>query len=186
VIGVSLIVTIVVSTLLGIWLSTFDATTMDVFASQMAFTPDRFIDAIGAWGPAGITEFIRITATLDFVYPAAYAIAIGGLWARMAGPTAWTGTAWPLAAAFGAALADWLENLSHLAAAAAMVGGDRPNAALVAVGSAFATIKWFLLVGALIATAMAAGRRTGRARLVAIPVILIAGALAAAAVSASI
>jgi len=97
VIGLSLAVTVVISLLFGIWLSLVDATTMHVFESQMAFTTQRFIDALGPLGPDGIAEVIRTTITLDFLYPVAYALAIGGVWARLAGPGAWAGPAWPLA-----------------------------------------------------------------------------------------
>lgn len=180
VIGVSLVVTAVVSVLFGVWLSLVGATTMHVLESQMAFTAQRFIDALGHLEPDGIAEVIRVTITLDFVYPVAYAIAIGGIWARLAGPAAWSGRAAPLAAAFGAAAADWIENLLHLAAAAQMVDGSRPALALVLTGSAFAAIKWTLLLYALLMTARAAIRRRGRAALAAIPIALLAGALAAA------
>lgn len=186
VIGVSLAVTAVVSVLIGVWLSLVGATTMNVFESQMAFTTQRFIDALGHLEPDGIAEVIRVTITLDFLYPIAYAMAIGGIWARLAGPTAWGGRAVPLAAAFGAAAADWIENLLHLAAAAQMVDGSRPALALVLTGSAFAAIKWALLLGALLMTARAAIRRRGRAALTAIPIALLAGALAAAVLASAV
>lgn len=185
-IGTTLAVTVVWSVLFGIWLSLVDATMLHVIESQMAFTVDRFVAAIGPLGPAGISEVIRLVITLDFVYPVAYGMSLGGIWARLAGPSAWGTPALPLAAALGAAAADWIENTFHLAAAAQMVGGTRPSALLVAAGSMAATIKWTLLVGALLATARAAALRRGRMVLVAIPTALLAGALAAAVLAATI
>ena len=184
VIAVSLAVTAVISALFGIWLSIAGASTSHVAAAQMAFTPDRFIDAIGELGPDGITELIRLTITLDFLYPVAYAAAIGGVWARLAGPSAWAGRALPLAMAFGAAATDWLENLLHLGAAAQMVNGSRPSMLYVLPGSLMAAIKWALLVAALFMAARAAVARRGTAALLAIPLALLAGSLAAVAVAA--
>lgn len=184
VIGLALAVTAVVSILFSIWLSTVDASTTHVFESQMAFTADRFIDAIGPLGPDGITEVMRVTITLDFLYPVAYAIAIGGIWARLAGPEAWAGPAAPLAAALVAAAADWVENLLHLAASAQMVGGSRPSTVLVLTGSIMAAVKYALLISALLATARAALRRRGRAALTAIPLTLVAGVFGGAMLAA--
>jgi hypothetical protein len=186
VIGISLAVTAVTSVLFGIWLSLVGATTMHVFESQMAFSTQRFIDALGPLEPTGIAEVIRVTITLDFLYPVAYAIAIGGIWARLVGPTGWAGRAAPLGAALGAAAADWIENVLHLAAAAQMVEGTRPATTLVFAGSAFAAIKWGLLLFALLMTARAAIRRRGRSALTAIPIALLAGALAAAVLTAAV
>lgn len=184
VIGLALAVTAVVSVLFSIWLSTVDASVAHVFESQMAFTADRFIDAVGPLGPDGITETMRVTITLDFLYPVAYAIAIGGIWARLAGPGAWAGPAAPLAAALVAAAADWVENLLHLAASAQMVGGSRPSTLLVLTGSLMATIKYALLIYALLATARAALRRRGRVALTAIPLTLVAGVFGGAVLAA--
>jgi len=184
--GTAFLVTAFASVLFGIWLSLAGATSFEVFQSQMAFTTQRFIDAIGPLEPDGIAEFIRATITLDYLYPVAYAAAIGGTWARLAGPSAWSGRAIPLAAAVLAAGADWLENTLHLAAASEMVEGVRPSQILVFGGSLFATIKWVLLITALLLTARAALRRRGRLSLVAIPLALLAGALGAVALAATV
>lgn len=186
VLGAALAVTAAVSGLFGIWLSLADADLTVIVASQMAFTADRFIDALGPLGPDGVAEVVRLTATLDFVYPVAYAIALAGAWARLAGPGAWGGRGTVMAAAFGAAAADWVENLLHMAAAASLAGGSRPSGLLVAAGSLFATVKWILLVGAVLATARAALQRRGRVALAAVPLTLLAGLMAATVVAATI
>lgn len=186
VLGLALVVTATLSALFGIWLSLVEADLTVVVASQMAFTPDRFIDALGPLGPDGVAEIVRLTATLDFVYPAAYAIALAGVWARLAGPGAWGGRGTVIAAAFGAAAADWVENLLHMAAAASLAGGSRPSGILVAAGSLFATLKWTLLVGAVLAAARTALQRRGRVALAAVPLTLLAGVLAATVVAATI
>jgi hypothetical protein len=186
IIVLSLVATAIVSALFGIWLSLVDATTMQVFESQMAFTTQRFIDALGPLGPDGISEVIRVTITLDFVYPIAYATAVGAVWARLSGPSGWRGRALPLVAAIGAAAADWLENLLHLAAMVEMAGGSRPSVALVATGSVLATLKWGFLLYALVMTARAAVQRKGRAALTAIPLALLAGGLAGMVLAATL
>jgi hypothetical protein len=186
VIGVSLAITGVISILIVIRLALADATAMQVLQSQMAFTSQRFIDAIGPLGPDGIGGFADMTITLDFIYPVAYAVAIGGVWARLAGPRHWGRPALPLAAILVAAALDWIENLFHLAASAQMVDGLRPSLLFVLPGSISATAKWVLILTALLLTARAAIRRRGRVALVAIPVALLAGLFAGAVLAATI
>lgn len=175
----------VISALVPIWLSLVDASVSQVLEAQLAFTSQRFVDAIGPLGPDGISELVRVTITLDFVLPLAYATALGASWARLVDRREWTQGVAILGAAFSAAAADWIENLFHLGAAAQMVEGSRPSQLLVLAGSVFASVKWALLLTSMLVIARVAVRRRGRVAL-AIPLTLAAGSFAAAILAAAL
>ena len=158
VLAVSLALVVVLTVLFKVWGSLVTDDSLGIIRSQLAFTSSRFSDVIGTWN---IAEFIRLTATLDFVYPIAYGAAIAGTWARAIGPGHWPGTAWPLLAAGGAAAADWVENTFHLIAIEPTITGESPIALAVAIGSVFAAIKWIGIIAGLTAITRAAWKRGG-------------------------
>jgi hypothetical protein len=130
----------------------------------------------GTWN---IAEFIRLTATVDFIFPVMYAAVIAGVWARAAGPDQLSRSVWPAGIAFGAAAADWLENVFHLLAIEPAINGGSSIGAAVAAGSVFAVAKWIGLVVALTAAAITAWKRGGPAwRAIAVVMAGLAGAIA--------
>ncbi len=184
VIATSLVAVGVLSVLFRVWGALVTDDALGIIRSQLTFTVDRFADVTGTWN---IAEFIRLTATLDFVYPIAYATAIGGVWARAAGPDHWRGSAWPIMVAFGAAGADWLENTFHLLAIEPAITAETPITAFVAVGSVFAAIKWIGVVVALTAAAGAAWKHDGwRWRLIAAACAGLSGAIAGVVLTTAI
>ena len=183
VIASSLAVVAAITVLFRVWGTLVTDDSLGIIRSQLTFTEHRFADVVQTFD---IAEFVRLTATLDFVYPLAYAAAIAGVWARVAGPDLWFGSAWPLATAFGAAAADWLENAFHLIAIEPMLTGGEPIAFAVFMGSAFAALKWIGIVVALTATARLSLRRGDWTwRLVGAALAAIAGAVAGVALTAA-
>lgn len=184
VIASSLAVVGVLSVLFSVWGALVTDDALGIIRSQMSFTGDRFADLVRTWD---IAEFIRLTATLDFIYPVAYATAIAGIWARAAGPDGWTRAPWPLIAAFGAAAADWLENTFHILAIEPAITGGSPVSTAVAVGSTFAAVKWIGIIAAVSGAARTAWIHAGwHWRLIGIVLAGVAGALAGLVVTSTV
>jgi hypothetical protein len=121
VVAISLLLTSLFSVLFSVWGALVTEDSLGIFRSQVAFTSDRFTDVVGTWN---VAEFIRLTASLDFIYPVLYATAIAAVWARASRSDVDRST-WPLAAAMAMIAADWLENAFHLIAIEPMITGDR-------------------------------------------------------------
>ena len=154
VVATSLLLAALFSVLFSVWGALVTDDALGIFRSQMAFTRDRFTEIVGTWD---IAEFIRLTASLDFIYPVAYATAIAAVWA-LASRSEPDRSTWPLAVAMIAVAADWLENAFHLIAIRPMITAEPVIGIAVAIGSIFAVIKWAAIVAALAATARAAWR----------------------------
>jgi len=99
-IGISLAAVAVLSVVFRVWGALVTDDSLGIIRSQLAFTADRFEAVTGTWN---IAEFIRLTATVDFIFPVLYAAVIAGVWARAAGSDQWSRSVWPAATAFGAA-----------------------------------------------------------------------------------
>ena len=170
----SLLLTALFSVLFSVWGALVTEDSLGIFRSQLAFTGDRFTEIVGTWN---VAEFIRLTASLDFIYPVAYATAIAAVWA-LASRSESDRSTWPLAAAIIAVIADWLENALHLIAIRPMIASDPVIGVAVTIGSVFAVIKWGAIVAALTAAARAAWRhRSWGWRLVATALAAGAGGL---------
>jgi hypothetical protein len=175
-IGISLAAVAVLGVIFRVWGALVTDDSLGIIRSQVAFTADRFEAVAGTWN---IAEFIRLIATVDFIFPVMYAAVIAGVWARAAGSDQWSRSVWPAAVAFGAAAADWVENVFHLIAIEPMITGGTSIGAAVAAGSLFAVVKWIGIVVALTAAAVAAWKRGGPAwRVIGVVLAGLAGGLA--------
>lgn len=178
------IATIIITPLLSLWFALVTPHAEDLVRLQLAFTTATFTDIVSSWGP-GAAEFIRMTITLDFVYPTAYALTIGGLWSRAAAGRDRDRLVTPLTAALAAGLADWIENLLGMTAIQSILDGSSPSGLLVAASAVAASIKWMLLLAAITATAANTWRKsTSRARLLAAAEAAIAVGLGASVIAA--
>jgi hypothetical protein len=175
VVAVSLLLTALLSVLFSVWGALVTEDSLGIFRSQLAFTGDRFAEVVGTWD---VAEFIRLTASLDFIYPVAYATAIAAVWA-LASRSESDRSSWPVVAAMIAVSADWLENALHLIAIRPMITAEGVVGVAVAIGSVFAVIKWGAIVAALSAAARAAWRHSSWGwRVVAVVLAASAGGLA--------
>ena len=181
-IGISLAAVAVLSVVFRVWGALVTDDSLGIIRSQLAFTADRFETVIGTWN---IAEFIRLIATVDFIFPVMYAAVIAGVWARAAGSDHWPRSVWPAATAFGAAAADWVENSFHLIAIEPTITGGTPVGVAVAIGSLFALLKWIGIVVALTAVAITAWKRSEKAwRVIGVVSAGLAGAIAGVVTSA--
>jgi len=175
-IGISLAAVAVLAVIFRVWGALVTDDSLGIIRSQVTFTAERFDAVVGTWN---IAEFIRLTATIDFIFPVAYAAVIAGVWARAAGPDQWARFSWPVTVAFGAAAADWLENVLHLIAIEPTISGGTSIGVAVALGSVFAVVKWIGIVVALTAAAVAAWKRGGpKWRAIGVVLAGLAGAVA--------
>lgn len=121
----------------------------DVISLQMSFTPERFTAVAAPWGEDGKRDFRRNLFLVDLAFPAIYALLLVMLLARFA-PGA---PQWAMLAPVAAALADGGENTLHAAALARLLAEDLAPGWAVLGGSLLATVKYLLLIGALLTLA---------------------------------
>ena len=112
-----------------------------IVALQLAFTPEKFLLVLDAWGEQGVGVFTN-TMWLDFIFPLAYAFLFSGLLARLLGEKAAGKTPVFVFLPFAAAFFDYLENILHLV----IVGSQPYRLGLVLPASLAALIKWVLLL----------------------------------------
>lgn len=116
----------------------------NIFALQLAFTPEQFWAVVRAWGSEGVARFQSHFA-YDFVHPLVYG-ALGYLLVHRAGlfigRAPWSVHLWASALPL-AGLCDLLENALHLYL---LVRGPEYTAQWVLIASLAALIKWSLAV----------------------------------------
>ncbi|GAB4504990.1 MAG: penicillin acylase family protein [Anaerolineales bacterium] len=114
-----------------------------IFDLQLAFTVERFQFVMAQWGAAAMQAYVT-SMWLDYLYPIAYTLALGGWLAvltRRAGRAPSRPALVLFAAPFLAALLDYVENSLHLLMLAVL---HATPAALVFLASLAAAIKWIL------------------------------------------
>lgn len=144
-------------------LATIPAGAPGILALQLAFSRERFLAVLAAWGPDAAGFYVT-GMWLDYLYPAAYALALAGWIARLGrdrtgAPGAWGRFLFRLPLAAG--LLDWLENSLHLVVL--MLPAVPGAGALVWAASLAAALKWSLAGISLLAVLGLAARRLAAA-----------------------
>ncbi|MCI0520106.1 MAG: hypothetical protein L0Z70_07580 [Chloroflexi bacterium] len=129
-----------------------------IFALQLAFTPERFQSVLDQWGAAAVEAFVG-GMWLDYFFPIAYALALAGWIAWLAGRRGDAPRRWALALfslPFIAGGLDWVENSLHLLMLVALRSFPP---AIVLLASLAAAVKWALAGVLLLAVIVLALRR---------------------------
>jgi len=121
-----------------------------IFDLQLAFTPERFQFVMEQWGEAAMQNYVT-GMWMDYIYPVAYAMALGSLLAWLTSRPNLPTARWHLflfCLPFIAGGLDWVENSLHLLMLAVL---HSTPSALVFLASLAAALKWILAAISILA-----------------------------------
>lgn len=126
-----------------------DASDPTVFDLQLAFSADRFVEVVEAWGP-DVTNDFRAHLWIDCLFPVVYSVALASMLALLSvrdlktrpgdQPPYWVLVMFALP--FVGALCDLVENVLHWIA---LDDPLNPPGVLIVLASGAAAIKWTVL-----------------------------------------